>query len=246
MTTMAARTDRKPPATVFAGSYLFAGVAALALVGAIGALFAIPELGHYESDRARDDAAGELAAVGLVLYAAMAVVFSFLCLLLAILGGRGRPAARVLTWVLGGLTVCFNIGLLVIGPYDSVLWYRVLTQMAAWAAILLATGSAVLLALPTSHGYFRAMRAARQQQRLLHFGPPSDYRPPSHPMPPPGYQPPPSFGQPMPPPGYQPPCSPAPPHGVAPSSTWPASASQVDPALPSAGGNTSDPPPDSR
>ncbi|TVT41040.1 hypothetical protein FNH05_23085, partial [Amycolatopsis rhizosphaerae] len=185
MTTAAARPDRKPPAAVFAGSYLFVGVAALALAGGIGALFAIPELGHYESERAADDAAGKLATTGLVLYAVLAVVFSFLCLLLAILDGRGRSAARVLTWVLGGLTVCFNGGLLIVGPYDSVPWYRNLTQLAAVATVLLAIGSATLLALPASHGYFRAMRAARRQ-RLLGAGPPSGYRPPGHPMPPPG------------------------------------------------------------
>ena len=105
----------KPPGAVFTASYLFAGVAALALVSAVGTFFAIPEFSHHRSEEAADGAAGDLAAYGLIAFAVLTIVFGGLCLLLSLLDGRGRQGARVTTWVVGGLAVCFNIALLAAG-----------------------------------------------------------------------------------------------------------------------------------
>lgn len=236
---------------MFAGSYLFAGIAALALVSAVGAFFAIPEFSHYQSERSGDKTAGELAGLALVLFASLAMAFSCLCVLLAILDGQGRHTARVLTWTLSGLTICFNITLLITGVYDLVPWYRDLIRTAALATVLLATGAITLLALPSSHGYFRAARAARQQQRPRPTPPPG-YQPANYPTPPPGYQPPPSLGQQVPPPGYQPqrpstPANPASPVAPPPSAPQVSlTAPLVEQAPPSAGRETIDPPDDSQ
>ncbi|WP_405102346.1 hypothetical protein [Micromonospora sp. NBC_01412] len=186
------------PGVVFAASYLFAGVAALALVAAIGTFFAIPEFSAYHSERAGDGAAGSLAAFGLVVYALLAIVFGVVCLLLAILDGQGMNPARVLTWLVGGLAVCFNVALLAVGGYESVPWYAYMTRVLAVVSLALTVGSTILLGLPASHRYFRTARLARQARRPRAAPPP----------PPPGYRPPPpppGYGPPPPPPGYGPP-----------------------------------------
>lgn len=190
MTTMNGAVAPQRPGAVFVGSYLLAGMAAVALGTAIASFFAIPEFSYVQSKLEDNDEVGTLVALGLVAYALLAMVFGGLCLVLAVLDRRGNSVGRALTWVLGGLAVCFNSTLLITGVFDSVPWYRELTRIAALAIVLLAAGSVTLLALPVSHGYFRATRAARQR-RQSQPGPPPGYRPPNHPTPPPGYQPPP-------------------------------------------------------
>ncbi|MEV7562497.1 hypothetical protein [Streptomyces sp. NPDC089795] len=158
-----------PPGTVFAASYLLAGVAALALVSAVGTLFAIPEFSHRRSERAGDRAAGDLAGYGLTVFASFAIAFGVLCLVLALLDLRGNRPARVLTWVVGGLSVCFDIALLAIGFYDSVPWYAGMTRLVTVGMLLLTIASVTLLALPASHRYFRVMAPPGRP------GPPAGY-----------------------------------------------------------------------
>ncbi|WP_418960474.1 hypothetical protein [Streptomyces tritici] len=152
-----ARQERPPaaPGTVLAASYLFAGVAALALVSAVGTCFAIPEFSHYRSEQAGDGTAGSLAAVALTAFAVLTIAFGAVCLLLALLDGRGKNPARVLTWIVGALAVCFNVGLLAVDAYEPVPWYAGMTRTVAVGMLLLTTGSVTLLALPSAHGYFR-------------------------------------------------------------------------------------------
>ena len=192
----------KPPGAVFTASYLFAGVAALALVSAVGTFFAIPEFSHHRSEEAADGAAGDLAAYGLIAFAVLTIVFGGLCLLLSLLDGRGRQGARVTTWVVGGLAVCFNIALLTAGFYDSVPWYGDMTRIVSAGMLLLTLASVTLLALPASHGYFRAAGSARQNVRPA-FAPP--LAPANVPLPPPPADMPPAS---MPPPPSYPPLPP--------------------------------------
>ncbi|WP_199896868.1 hypothetical protein [Streptomyces niger] len=210
-----------PSGAVFAASYLFAGVGALALVSSVGTFFAIPEFRHQRSEEAADGAAGDLAAYGLAAFAVLTIVFGGACLLLSLLDGRGRQGARVATWVVGGLSVCFDVALLTVGGDDSVPWYGVMTRSVAVGMLLLTLGSVTLLALPASHGYFRAVRSARRSAPPLlppppAPGPPVDPpaptnqpSPTNHPSPdtppsfPPGTPPPPHYPPPLPPPPFR-------------------------------------------
>ncbi|WP_410628212.1 hypothetical protein [Amycolatopsis sp. cmx-8-4] len=190
MTTTDIAAVPRLPSAVIAGSYLLAGMAAVEVTTAIAGFYAIPEFRYAQSRLAHNDEAGTVAVAGMVTYLVLAAVFGGLCLLLAMLTKRGSGAARVLSWVLSGLTVCFVTTLVLTGVYDSVSWYGDLTRLSALALVLLAAGAVTSLALPPSHVYFRATQAARQP-RPPHPGPPSGYRPPDQSAPPPGYQPPP-------------------------------------------------------
>ncbi|PLW71435.1 hypothetical protein GQS52_03300 [Streptomyces sp. SCUT-3] len=198
---------------MFAASYLFAGVAALALVSSVGTFFAVPEFSHRRSEEAADGAAGDLAAYGLTGFAVSTIVFGGVCLLLSLLDGRGRQGARVTTWGVGGLSVCFNVALLTVDFYDSVPWYGDMTRTVAVGMLLLTLGSVTLLALPASHAYFRAAPSARRSERPP-SAPPAIPPPPGHPpapisqSPPPRHLPPPSH---LPPPGHLPPSPSQPP-----------------------------------
>ncbi|WP_404816416.1 hypothetical protein [Streptomyces thermolineatus] len=187
---------------MFAASYLFAGVAALALVSSVGTFFAVPEFSHRRSEEAADGAAGDLAAYGLTAFAVSTIVFGGLCLLLSLLDGRGRQGARVTTWGVGGLSVCFNVALLTVDFYDSVPWYGDMTRIVAVGMLLLTLGSVTLLALPASHAYFRAAPSARRSERPP-SAPPAIPPPPGHPPAPISQSPPP--GHLLPPPSQPPP-----------------------------------------
>ncbi|MFF9688488.1 hypothetical protein [Streptomyces sp. NPDC014623] len=221
----------RPPGAVFAAGYLFAGVAALALVSAVGTLFAVPEFRHRRSEEAADSAAGDLASYGLIAFAVLTVAFGGVCLLLSLLDGRGRQGARVATWAVGGVCVCFDIALFTVGFPDSVPWYGDMTRIVAAGMLLLTLASVTLLALPASHRYFRSTRSARQSARppvtpppapppAVHQDPPHTRQaaPPGDPapsppdLPPPPAHPPAPSGHPHLPPGAPPP----PPHWPAP------------------------------
>ncbi|MFJ1954370.1 hypothetical protein ACIOGT_24425 [Streptomyces microflavus] len=226
---------------MFAAGYLFTGVAALALVSAVGTLFAVPEFSHRRSEEAADSAAGDLASYGLIAFAVLTIAFGGVCLLLSLLDGRGWQGARVTTWVVGGVCVCFNVVLLTVGFLDSVPWYGDMTRIVAAGMLLLTLASVTLLALPVSHSYFRSTRSARQGARLPATPPPTLLRavyqaplhaqqaaPPGGPAPspsnlppPPTYVPAPSNRGPLPPgapplPPHFPPGAPPPPSNFPP------------------------------
>ncbi|MEV8094526.1 hypothetical protein [Kitasatospora sp. NPDC085879] len=146
MTTRTMRPSPPRPATEVAGSFLFAGVAALALVAAVGAFFAVPELSDYQSQRAADGAAGDRATFGQVAFGLAAIVFGAVCLLPAYLDGRGIHRGRVLTWVTGGLSVCFGVVLLAVGTNDAVPWYGGMTRIVAIGMLLLTIAALTLSA----------------------------------------------------------------------------------------------------
>ena len=153
------------PWVVFAGSYLFAGVAAVALAVAVGGFLAIPDLIRWQEEWVGDGAAEMPSVLGLAVFAMSAIVFAGVCLWLSVLDGRGVNRARILTWVVGGVAIWLDIGWLGFGGYSSVPWYGAATQTAAVVMLVLAAGAVTLLVLPTSSGYFRAMRSANPQRR---------------------------------------------------------------------------------
>lgn len=93
-----------------------------------------------------------LSTLGLVVYALLAITFGGICLLLTALDRRSNSVGRLLTWVLGGLTICFNVTLSVTGVFGSVSWYGDLTQITAFVIMLLMTGGGHIVgAAPGAH-----------------------------------------------------------------------------------------------
>ncbi|WP_031066391.1 hypothetical protein [Streptomyces sp. NRRL WC-3742] len=192
---------RRPraPGTVFAAGYLLAGAASLALVAATGAFFAIPEYRDQRTEQAADPQAGSDAATGLVAFGTLAAVVAAVVLLLAVLAGRGRQTARVLAWVVGGLSAVAEVLVLRADAYGSLSWLSDLIRLTAAGMLALTAVSLTLLALPASHRYYRLTRRRPRPvpPPLLPPAPPPPFghaRPlPSTPVPRPGYltQPPP-------------------------------------------------------
>lgn len=133
------------PATVFFGSYVFAGIAALLLAAAIAVLVAISDF------RARGSASGPV----LVATAAGLIVVAALVVSLGVLDDRGRSRARIVTWVVCGLGAAAGAAIFAVDPGGSVAWFGQLLHVGAVATIIISVASAVLLALPESNAYFR-------------------------------------------------------------------------------------------
>lgn len=170
------------PNSVFYGSYLFAGVAASALITTISAFFAIPEYSHHYSELSGDGSRGALAGFGLAVFALLALLFAASSLLLAALTGRGMNPARVLLHLLGGLAICVQSGLLLGGSFAALPWFRTWLTIAAAVTVLFTAGSFVLLARPSAREFFRAVRLARRQRSLpTMMPPPGSPQPPANP-----------------------------------------------------------------
>ena len=184
------------PTVVFAGCYLLAGIAAVQVVAAVASYYAVPDAMRHYSDRAGDEAAGQLAAVGLVLLTTLSLLTALVYLILAPLAAGGANPARVISWIMAGLTIVVCTVALVVGPYDAIGWYRQLTLATTITTLTFAVTATVLLALPGARPYYRRLRQAMPR-------PMPDYRPypGAYPMPyghrAPGTQLPP---QPLPPP----------------------------------------------
>jgi hypothetical protein len=204
--TPGAAPSRRPasPAVVLVACYLLAGVAALRVVAGICDFYALPEVTRYYSDLHGDGSAGQARGVGLILLAVLSLAVAVVYLLLAILNGLGMTPARIITWIVAGLTIVISGIALPVGGYDGVVWYRRAALGLTVATLVFAGASVVLLALPAAHRYFRARRRPPS--------PPAQWRPPVYP--PPGYpqRPYPPAPPPVRPPG-PPPSRPYPPDG---------------------------------
>ncbi|MDM4139012.1 hypothetical protein [Mycobacterium sp. FLAC0960] len=173
------------PATVFFGSYVFAGIAALLVAAAIAVLVAISDF------RARGSTSGPAlvaAAAGLIVVAALVVS-------LGVLDDRGRSGARVVTWVVCGLGLASGAAIFVVDPGESVAWFDQLLHVGAVVTIIVSVAAAALLALPDSNAYFRQsgpkpVPASTFPQHVA-FPPPAPHQPPAPPQPPAGSAPPP-------------------------------------------------------
>lgn len=133
------------PATVFFGSYVFAGIAALLLAAAIALLVAISDF------RSRGSTSGPL----LVATAAGLIVVAALVVSLAVLTDRGHSWARIVTWGACVLGLCTGVAVFVLDPGESVAWFGQLLHVGAVVAMIISAASAALLGLPESSAYFR-------------------------------------------------------------------------------------------
>lgn len=163
------------PATVFFGSYVFAGIAALLLATAIAVLVAISDF------RSRGSTSGPL----LVATAAGLIVVAALLVSLAVLTDRGRGWARNVTWGVCGLGLCTGVAVFALDPAESVAWFGQLLHVGAVVGMIISLVAATLLGLPESSAYFH--RGSRPEP----VGAPAFAQPAAFPAPPAPHQPPP-------------------------------------------------------
>lgn len=159
------------PTTVYWGSYLFVGVAAVLAATAIAALIGLADF------RSRHSASGPV----LVAVAVAAVVVAAIVVGLGVLDERGHRWARTMTWLVCGLAACAAVAVLIVEPGSSVTWFAQLARLGAAATVVVAVASAVLLALPASNAYFT--RPATPQPAWTPSPPLAGTHPPSAGMP---------------------------------------------------------------
>lgn len=196
------------PTTVTVSSYLLMLVAALSVIGAIITLTSIGTLsqawrevyqGNPELAQASSFAVG---AVGVG--AAVSLLWAAVLVILAILNNRGRNASRIVTWVLGGLSLCCS-GFSLLGNalnnaaamqgtsgaeaeqlqrrLDELTpaWHQPVGLITNTLTLIAMLAALILLALPASNAFFRKPAAAG----WMPPGPGSPY--PSAPPPYPSY-----------------------------------------------------------
>jgi hypothetical protein len=215
---LAAVMSRRPvgPVEVFLAGFMLAGVAAAQAVAAIVSVYAVPYARALYSDRAADDAEGNLAVVGLVVLTVTAVITALVHGILAPLVGRGSDAGRILGWVAVGCTVVVCAVLLLLAPFAAMDWYRRITLVTTVASLAFAAAAAALMGLPAARAYYRrGVRPAARRRAAPYPGP---YFPPYPAVPPPyrssGPHPPYGAQQPyLSPPPYPPPPAGFPPEG---------------------------------
>ncbi|WP_051366601.1 hypothetical protein [Hamadaea tsunoensis] len=179
------------PATVtFAGVLMFL-IAALELISIIPTLASYSAYkdafaAAYKNNSQMADTAGTIATVSIAVGVGLAVLFAIGLGVLAALDLAGKQPARIITWVVAGLVLCCQ-GSSLAGngmnasfsggsgnaTVDSDALKRVLeAETPGWVhptqlvlvgiMVLAAIAVVVLLALPTSHPYFRKPAAAQQ------------------------------------------------------------------------------------
>ncbi|MEV0650783.1 hypothetical protein AB0I28_36565 [Phytomonospora sp. NPDC050363] len=174
------------PRGVFAAAYLLAGSGAFWLAAAIATLFAIPQYERHHSDLAQDPSAGVGVTLLLILFATGAFAAAGTAVLLAVFDAKGRPAARVMTWILGGLAVGVALALLLLDPFTATAWHRGLMIGASVLTLVSTSVVIVLLGSRSSGGYFRGVRWARMAAARAAYA--ARYRPvPQYPQAPPGW-----------------------------------------------------------
>lgn len=215
---------RRPtsPLVVFAACYLLAGVAAVRIVAGIVDFYALPEVSRAYGLLRDDQVAGRAEALGLALLAVVSLLVAVIFLVLAILDGLGMNPARIITWVLGGLTVAVSAVNLVTSQDRGVPWHHRMTIALTLITLVFVLASIVLLTLPAAHRFYRAARQYRIARRpvprpMLQRPPyPAPGFPPRPWPPQPLHRPPSGGGQAAPglPPGaWPPPAPPQPPSG---------------------------------
>ncbi len=228
---------RARPAVVSAAVWLLYLVAALEVVSVAVQLSQAGTVADVYEDAYRgtesEGLMGTSMVVGTVL---VAVVFGLLAIgfvVLGLLNGRGKNAARIVTWVLAGVGLCcgllgsagnaltssFNTGggngdqpdpAEVQRRLEAALpsWYQPLTISLGVPVLLALAAVIVLLALPPANEFFRKPAPVWQPPYPTAGGgyvqPGAYYPAPGTPPPPPGAVPPPGTQ----PPGTQPPQSP--------------------------------------
>jgi hypothetical protein len=188
------------PTTVSVSSYLLYAAAALSLIGSILTLTTIGRTSGVYRDLYAGTAAEGMESVILVATVGGVVINVLFAVGLALLGvfnSRGRQAARVTTWVVGGIALCCSgLGLAGTaatgaletsaasgGPsarevqdrLDAVVpgWYGPATTTLSLLTLLALVAALILLALPASNAYFRSRRQAGWDPSMPYSGYPA-------------------------------------------------------------------------
>ncbi|OLB79649.1 MAG: hypothetical protein AUI14_09650 [Actinobacteria bacterium 13_2_20CM_2_71_6] len=231
---------QRRPGTVSAAGYLMFLVAALIVINGIITLVTLgPVIDATRKAYAslpNADAVGSAAQVVTVILVVVTYLFAAGFVILGLLDLRGKNAARIVTWVLAGLSVlCFGCGAIggATGGFGGGLgrgntngvditeatrqindaypaWFKPTSLAITVINLLAVLAVIILLALPASNGYFRrGKNLADPAIPSLPYPPPPGYQAPGYQAPgspPPGYQP----------PGSEPPYPPAPGTGTPP------------------------------
>lgn len=176
---------RARPGTVTVAMYLLFFLAALQVISGVIALSSLGAVQDATREAYQDfpqlrDSADTIATVGIVVGVLVALLFAAGFVTLGILDGRGKNAARIVTWVVAGIGVCcFGAGVAgraasgalsgmgggTNGPdpaevqriQDAALpsWYYPASTTVSVLALLSAIAVIILLALPASNEFFR-------------------------------------------------------------------------------------------
>lgn len=186
---------RRPtsPLVIFAACYLLAGVAAVRIVAGIVDFYALPEVSRAYGLLRDDQVAGRTEALGLALLAVGSLLVAMVFLVLAILDGLGMNPARIITWIVGGLTIAVSAVNLATSQDRGVPWHHRMTIALTLITLVFVLASTVLLTLPAAHRFYRDARQYRIAHRPVPR--PMAQRPP---YPAPGFPPGPWPPQPLP------------------------------------------------
>jgi hypothetical protein len=176
---------RVRPTTVTVSSYLLMAVAGLAIVSSVISLTGIATVSrvYRETYAGTSLEAGAGFAVGIVAVGvAIYLIYAAGLVVLALFNNRGRNPARIITWILGSISLCcFGFGLLgpVMDGFASSLdtgggnsaeaqrriqealpsWQAPVSAAVAGLSLLAMVVALILLALPASNGFFRRPEA---------------------------------------------------------------------------------------
>jgi hypothetical protein len=205
---------RVRPSTVTVSSYLLFAAAALIAVGGIVSISTAGATARvYREVYAGTQAAGSegFAVAATVVGAVLNLLVAAGLVVLALLNNRGKNPARIVTWVVGGLTVCCSgVGLIgtaalsnlslptqpgmpsqadVQRRLDDTLpgWVSPVTLVVGILALVALLGALILLALPASNAFFRKPAAQTWDPLAGGYPYPGQAYPGYPPAPGPGY-----------------------------------------------------------
>jgi hypothetical protein len=153
------------PLVIFAACHLLAGVAAVRIVAGIVDFYALPEVSRAYGLLRDDQVAGRTEALGLAFLAVVSLLVAVIFLVLAILDGLGMNPARIITWILGGLTIAVSAINLATSQDRGVPWHHRMTIALTLITLVFVLVSIVLLTLPAAHRFYGAARQYRIARR---------------------------------------------------------------------------------
>ncbi|GIF50386.1 hypothetical protein DFJ67_2469 [Asanoa ferruginea] len=188
MSELAPGPDRvRPPGTVRISSYLLYATAAIEVISLLVTLATLSDLRQGLNDAyagtTLEDAGDTAAVVVAVAGGVIALIIAIGLVVLGFLNLRGKNAARIVTWIVGGLFVlCCGIGSLlgaagggmnfdsgadapdaadVQSKIDAAMpsWHGPVNTVLSIIPILLVLGTLILLALPASNAWFKPKAA---------------------------------------------------------------------------------------
>lgn len=181
---VAPQTGRSRPVTVTTASALLFLLGLIELVSSGLSVYTFTRistgLGDDLTNQSETQVAITAAQIGGILAAVISVLIGISAVVLAILVGRGKQPARIVTWVLTGIGVlCYScslggsalsssiegLGSTGVSPEAEALqqrirdlvpaWQTVLTTVLSVVLVLACLATIILLALPVSNEYFR-------------------------------------------------------------------------------------------